>query len=168
VSPRLWYRSADVLIFDSLGGMCGAIVTSPFDVVKTRLQSSLFREVHPIPSAAASHSHSLAGAGVGIGGGGSVPLRTAVSARPGGLLWNFVETGHIIRYARVLLTSTTDIRYPARDIYTNESPKALFRGECVYGYNPSMTHVLPLSVYRPRPNPRRRHPSTVHQLLHIR
>ncbi len=26
-----------------LGGMCGAIVTSPFDVVKTRLQSDLFR-----------------------------------------------------------------------------------------------------------------------------
>ncbi|QPG75799.1 hypothetical protein FOA43_003161 [Brettanomyces nanus] len=29
-----------------LGGMCGAIFTSPFDVVKTRLQSSVFHEVY--------------------------------------------------------------------------------------------------------------------------
>jgi hypothetical protein len=30
----------------SLGGMCGTVVTSPFDVVKTRLQSDLFRQKH--------------------------------------------------------------------------------------------------------------------------
>ena len=64
-----------------LGGMCGAIVTSPFDVVKTRLQSSLFREKHT--------TLSLAGNGVV-----TVPHRT-------GLLYNFVETGHILRYADV-------------------------------------------------------------------
>ncbi|ODV87984.1 hypothetical protein CANARDRAFT_193766 [[Candida] arabinofermentans NRRL YB-2248] len=29
-----------------LGGMCGAICTSPFDVVKTRLQSSVFRDAY--------------------------------------------------------------------------------------------------------------------------
>ncbi|VEU21235.1 DEKNAAC102141 [Brettanomyces naardenensis] len=29
-----------------LGGMCGAIFTSPFDVVKTRLQSSVYREAY--------------------------------------------------------------------------------------------------------------------------
>lgn len=61
--------------------MCGAIVTSPFDVVKTRLQSDLFRQKHV----------SVAGVGEGavvLGGG-----------RPGGLLWHFVETGYIIRYA---------------------------------------------------------------------
>ena len=62
----------------SLGGMCGAVVTSPFDVVKTRLQSDLFRQKH---------------AGVGAVIGDSVVL----VRRPGGILWHFVETAHIIR-----------------------------------------------------------------------
>jgi solute carrier family 25 protein 33/36 len=66
-------------MLNRLGGMCGAIVTSPFDVVKTRLQSSLFREKH---------------AAVGMVGGGTVAVGTP---RPSGLLWNFVETGHILR-----------------------------------------------------------------------
>lgn len=64
----------------SLGGMCGAIVTSPFDVVKTRLQSDLFRQKHV----------SVAGVGEGA---------VVLGSRPGGLLWNFVETGYIIRCA---------------------------------------------------------------------
>jgi solute carrier family 25 protein 33/36 len=59
--------------------MCGAIVTSPFDVVKTRLQSSLFREKHAV---------------VGMAGGGTIAVG---NSRPNGLLWNFVETGHILR-----------------------------------------------------------------------
>lgn len=63
---------------NSLGGMCGAIVTSPFDVVKTRLQSDLFRQKH---------------ADVGAVVGDSVVL----IRRPVGLLWHFVETTHIIR-----------------------------------------------------------------------
>ena len=67
----------------SLGGMCGAVVTSPFDVVKTRLQSDLFRQKH---------------AGVGAVVGDSVVL----VRRPGGLLWHFVETSHIIRLRPIL------------------------------------------------------------------
>ncbi|KAI0091441.1 mitochondrial carrier [Irpex rosettiformis] len=62
-----------------VGGMCGAIVTSPFDVVKTRLQSDLFREKHA--------TLSLSGVGNGVV---AVPRRT-------NLLWHFVETGHILR-----------------------------------------------------------------------
>jgi solute carrier family 25 protein 33/36 len=62
--------------------MAGAVVTSPFDVVKTRLQSDMFRTIpHTSP--------------VALG-------PTTAVIRPsgaGGLLWNFVETGHIIRYA---------------------------------------------------------------------
>ena len=65
--------------------MCGAIVTSPFDVVKTRLQSDLFRQKHV----------SVAG----VGGEGAVVL----GGRPGGMLWHFVETGYIIRYVLQLL-----------------------------------------------------------------
>lgn len=82
--------------------MCGAIVTSPFDVVKTRLQSSLFREKHT---------------SVGVVGGGVA----ALPQRSGGLLWNFVETGHILR-----------------DIYRDESPGALFKG-----LGPTLVGVIP-------------------------
>lgn len=53
-----------------LGGMCGAIFTCPFDVVKTRLQSSVYRDLY--------HSQ------VSIGGGG----KSAVS----GALAHFKET----------------------------------------------------------------------------
>lgn len=82
---RLWklfkrHLDIDIVLF-SLGGMCGAIVTSPFDVVKTRLQSSLFREGH-------------AAVGVIGNGSGSAILH---APRHSGLLWNFVETGHILR-----------------------------------------------------------------------
>ncbi|KAI6013547.1 mitochondrial carrier protein RIM2 [Pisolithus marmoratus] len=62
-----------------VGGMCGAIVTSPFDVVKTRLQSSLFQEKH-VP--------------VGVFSGNGV---ATLSQRSGGLFWHFVETCHILR-----------------------------------------------------------------------
>ncbi|KAF9442247.1 mitochondrial carrier [Macrolepiota fuliginosa MF-IS2] len=88
-----------------LGGMCGAIVTSPFDVVKTRLQSSLFREGH-------------AAVGVLGNGAGSAVLQ---APRHSGLLWNFVETGHILR-----------------DIYRDESPRALFKG-----LGPTLIGVIP-------------------------
>jgi solute carrier family 25 protein 33/36 len=69
------------LTFRSLGGMCGAIVTSPFDVVKTRLQSSMFAE-HP-------HVTAVGNGALSIGSSRSV-------------LWSFVETGHILRYALFL------------------------------------------------------------------
>ena len=64
-----------------LGGMCGAIVTSPFDVVKTRLQSDLFRQKH-------SAVHVMGNSSSVVMGG---------APRTTGLLYNFVETGGIIR-----------------------------------------------------------------------
>lgn len=58
-----------LVLVHSLGGMAGAIVTAPFDVVKTRLQSDLFARVADTSS------------------------RTGLRA----LLWNFVDTGKILR-----------------------------------------------------------------------
>jgi solute carrier family 25 protein 33/36 len=60
----------------------GAIVTSPFDVVKTRLQSSLFQQKRVVASAVSSASSATM----------ALPVRPPV-----GLLYNFVETGHILR-----------------------------------------------------------------------
>lgn len=70
------------MVLKRLGGMCGAIVTSPFDVVKTRLQSDLFR-----------HKHAAA---VGVMSSSGTVVMGA--PRTTGLLYNFVETGYIIRY----------------------------------------------------------------------
>ncbi|WVW78334.1 hypothetical protein I302_100288 [Kwoniella bestiolae CBS 10118] len=72
-----WQHSAA----GSVGGMAGAIVTSPFDVVKTRLQSDLFRHT------------------------ASEPLKKAITAtqqdaaRSGlrGTLYHFVDTVYLIR-----------------------------------------------------------------------
>ncbi|GAA5866423.1 hypothetical protein JCM1840_001313 [Sporobolomyces johnsonii] len=61
------------LIAGGLGGMCGSIVTAPFDVVKTRLQSDLFQQ--RVASQAKPSS------------------RTGIRA----LLYNFVDTGVILR-----------------------------------------------------------------------
>ncbi|BGP12469.1 hypothetical protein JCM10213_006964 [Rhodosporidiobolus nylandii] len=75
------------LVAGGLGGMCGSIVTAPFDVVKTRLQSDLFQ------ARAASGAKAVTREGVK------------------GLLWNFVDTGKILR-----------------DVYKYEGPTALFKG----------------------------------------
>ncbi|KAF9554438.1 mitochondrial carrier [Agrocybe pediades] len=98
--PSPWLH----FVAGGLGGMCGAIVTSPFDVVKTRLQSDLFRQKHTA---------------VGVLGHGGSAVLTA--PRPTNLLYNFVETGYIIR-----------------DIYREESFRALFKG-----LGPTLVGVIP-------------------------
>lgn len=75
-------QAPDALFGSRIGGMAGAIVTSPFDVVKTRLQSSLFRE-SPIAVNVVAN---------GMNGG-----VLTVSQGRSGLLRHFVETTHIIR-----------------------------------------------------------------------
>ncbi|KAG8841228.1 hypothetical protein FRB91_005230, partial [Serendipita sp. 411] len=60
-------QSSRHFLAGGLGGMCGAVVTAPFDVVKTRLQSNMFK---------------------------SAPSVAARSSNP---LYHFVETGHILR-----------------------------------------------------------------------
>ncbi|KIK63787.1 hypothetical protein GYMLUDRAFT_40864 [Collybiopsis luxurians FD-317 M1] len=96
-------KSWQHFVAGGLGGMCGAIVTSPFDVVKTRLQSDLFR-----------HNHAMT-----IAGNGSVIVGTPRSSN--NLFYNFVETGHILR-----------------NIYREESPRALFKG-----LGPTLVGVIP-------------------------
>ncbi|KEI41409.1 uncharacterized protein L969DRAFT_92639 [Mixia osmundae IAM 14324] len=66
------------LLAGGLGGMCGGIVTAPFDVVKTRLQSEFY----------ASRTRALATASEG-----------GPAARSGlrGLLYHFVDTGTLLR-----------------------------------------------------------------------
>ncbi|KAG8809454.1 hypothetical protein FRC19_005212, partial [Serendipita sp. 401] len=60
-------QSSRHFLAGGLGGMCGAVVTAPFDVVKTRLQSNMFK---------------------------SAPTVAARSSNP---LYHFVETTHILR-----------------------------------------------------------------------
>ena len=82
-----------------IGGMAGAIVTSPFDVVKTRLQSSLFRESHLAVNVVAN----------GMNGG----VLTMPQGRSG-LLRHFVETAHIIRCVE-------QMGFPAQNLRTNRT-----------------------------------------------
>lgn len=63
--------------------MCGGIVTCPFDVVKTRLQSDLFRQKHS--------------AAINVVGGGASGAVMGAPRPPANLLYNFVETGYILR-----------------------------------------------------------------------
>ena len=95
--------------------MAGAIVTSPFDVVKTRLQSSLFRETHLAVNVVAN----------GMNGG----VLTMPQGRSG-LLRHFVETTHIIRCVERMNSAAqnTGTNIVRRDIYRDESPRALFKG----------------------------------------
>jgi solute carrier family 25 protein 33/36 len=83
VSKGIFFILNRFMIFlkKRLGGMCGAILTSPFDVVKTRLQSDLFRHKH-----------------VAVGAMGNSSTVVMCAPRTTGLLYNFVETGGIIQY----------------------------------------------------------------------
>ncbi|KAL7417873.1 mitochondrial carrier domain-containing protein [Mrakia frigida] len=131
----------------AVGGMTGAVITAPLDVVKTRLQSSLFRtavaassSLKSVPyssyvDAAASSSTlpskssratpgTLPEAVAAAAKKGVLPptaAGVATKVKPTSLLWNFVETGQILK-----------------DIARTEGIPALWKG-----IGPTMVGVIP-------------------------
>ncbi|KAG8966086.1 hypothetical protein FRB90_011019, partial [Tulasnella sp. 427] len=101
------------LVAGGLGGMGGAIVTAPLDVVKTRLQSSIFHHEMVVQQKVGT-----APLAAGVNGTATAEV---VLKRSGGLLWNFVETGYILK-----------------DIAKHEGTSALFKG-----LGPSLVGVIP-------------------------
>jgi len=91
-------KSVGHFMAGGLGGLCGAVATAPFDLVKTRLQSNTFKPI-----------------------GNSKTFSTIPKNSVGRLLWNFVETGQIIR-----------------DVHRYEGPVGLFRG-----LGPTLVGVIP-------------------------
>ncbi|PWN37168.1 mitochondrial carrier [Meira miltonrushii] len=92
--PKGWIH----FVAGGIGGMCGAIVTSPLDVVKTRLQSDMYVDRWKKESGKV-HSHQAKGI-----------IRNAFNTMKK-LGYHFVETGQLLK-----------------QISTREGPRALFRG----------------------------------------
>ncbi|EJT96599.1 mitochondrial carrier [Dacryopinax primogenitus] len=117
-----------------LGGMCGAIVTSPFDVVKTRLQSNMFRHslahdraphhlATPRPHLATASSSSNTPSFRPRMPAGAHPAHTAaqVAHTSRNILWAFYDTALLIR-----------------SIHKYEGSAALFKG-----LGPTLVGVVP-------------------------
>ncbi|SNX85832.1 related to RIM2 - Protein of the mitochondrial carrier family (MCF) [Melanopsichium pennsylvanicum] len=97
IPPKGWLH----FVAGGAGGMCGAIITSPLDVVKTRLQSDLYRQrVGNKRNAAAVVATAAA-----------TPDKGGVLQHARRLAYHFVETGYLLK-----------------EISTTEGPRALFRG----------------------------------------
>lgn len=127
IPPKGWLH----FVAGGVGGMCGAIITSPLDVVKTRLQSDLFK------------SKAVA----------MVSTQPGIVAHLKRLAYHFVETGHILRNIAVKespralfkgLGPTLAGVIPARSInfYTYGNGKLLIAEHLNGGKESSAVHLL--------------------------
>ncbi|KAF6767650.1 Mitochondrial substrate/solute carrier [Kalmanozyma brasiliensis GHG001] len=126
IPPKGWLH----FVAGGAGGMCGAIITSPLDVVKTRLQSDLYRQ-RPAKTPAAA---------------------TGVLANARRLAYHFVETGYLLKEIsttegpRALfrgLGPTLVGVIPARSInfYTYGNGKSLIADRFNHGKETSLVHL---------------------------
>ncbi|SPO29536.1 related to RIM2 - Protein of the mitochondrial carrier family (MCF) [Ustilago trichophora] len=110
IPPKGWLH----FVAGGAGGMCGAIITSPLDVVKTRLQSDLYQK-----KASSKHGATTAAAAAGFKANTNATGGVLQNVRR--LAYHFVETGYLLK-----------------EISTTEGPRALFRG-----LGPTLVGVIP-------------------------
>ncbi|SPO28332.1 related to RIM2 - Protein of the mitochondrial carrier family (MCF) [Ustilago trichophora] len=94
--PKGWLH----FVAGGAGGMCGAIITSPLDVVKTRLQSDLYQKRGTLKQGATTSAVKA-----------DANATRGVMQNVRRLAYHFVETGYLLK-----------------EISTTEGPRALFRG----------------------------------------
>ncbi|KAK0522004.1 Pyrimidine nucleotide transporter, mitochondrial [Tilletia horrida] len=125
VPPKGWVH----FVAGGVGGMCGAIVTAPLDLAKTRLQSDMYRAAGSVSAAQPGGIATAAGATSSAGGSGVASIAFESAARPRAslfaqaraLAYHFVETGQLIR-----------------QIAAEEGSRALFKG-----LGPTLVGVIP-------------------------
>ena len=128
VPPKGWLH----FVAGGAGGMCGAVITSPLDVVKTRLQSDLYRQ-RASPSTTATNT-------------------TGILQNARRLAYHFVETGYLLKEIsttegpRALfrgLGPTLVGVIPARSInfYTYGNGKAMIAEKFNGGKETSLVHL---------------------------
>lgn len=133
VPPKGWLHFAA----GGFGGMCGAIVTSPLDLVKTRLQSSLFTKSQKVDP--------------------NIVAAKGFMAQSKKLAYHFVETGHILRTIAIKespralfkgLGPTLVGVVPARSInfYTYGNGKLIIADQFNGGKESSLVHLSAAAI----------------------
>ncbi|KAE8267451.1 hypothetical protein A4X09_0g4892 [Tilletia walkeri] len=115
VPPKGWIH----FVAGGVGGMCGAIITAPLDLAKTRLQSDMYRTSARVAETSGIRASGGAAASVAIESTARAPTSTFAQVRT--LAYHFVETGQLLR-----------------QISVEEGPRALFKG-----LGPTLVGVIP-------------------------
>ncbi|CAD6902505.1 unnamed protein product [Tilletia controversa] len=115
VPPKGWIH----FVAGGVGGMCGAIITAPLDLAKTRLQSDMYRTSGRVVETSGVRASAGGVASVAIESTARAPTSAFAQVRT--LAYHFVETGHLLR-----------------QIAVEEGPRALFKG-----LGPTLVGVIP-------------------------